>query len=67
MYFIHTFILAVGKGVSLVEVHVAERIRINVGFFFDSFCCLFINEIPLLWVILYVRPVHLVKQVEPYW
>lgn len=54
MNLIHTFILAVGKGVSLEEVHVAERICINVGFFFYSFCSHFINEISLLWIILYV-------------
>lgn len=51
---IHTFILAVGKGVSLVEVHVAERICKSDGFFFYLLCSYFINELPLLWIVFYV-------------
>lgn len=62
--FVHTFILAVGKGVSLVEVHVAERIRISAGFFCHSFQTCFIHQLPLLWIILYIRSIHLVNKVN---
>lgn len=60
--FVRTFILAVWKGVSLVEVHVAERIRISAGFFWRSFHSHFIHELPLLWIIFYVRPIHLANK-----
>lgn len=51
-----------GKGVRLVEVHVAERIRISAGVFCRSFHSHFIPELPLLRIILYVRPIHLANK-----
>lgn len=62
--FVRTFILAVGEGVSLVEVHVADRIRISAGFFCHSFQPFFIHQLPLLWIILYIRSIHLVNKVN---
>lgn len=62
---IHTVTLTVGEGVRLVEVQLAERVCVNSGLFLQSIFFPFTVDLPLLWIILYVRSLHLRNMTSP--